>query len=61
MTTTLHLDVRALSQAMQPLVQAMLWGTMAAAVIMPVAGAVGSVVSQKIEKKWGEPTLRKGK
>lgn len=55
------LDFRALNQSIQPMVVAMFWGAVATAVVVPIAGAVGSVVSGKVEKKWGiNPTKHKG-
>ena len=50
-STIAPLDIKALNQAIQPMVAAMFWGVVATAVIVPIAGAVGSVISGKIEKK----------
>ena len=48
------LDFVALNQAIQPMVYAMFWTTVVTAVVVPIAAAVGSVLSEKVEKKWGE-------
>ncbi len=53
MVTNLQIDIKALNQSIQPLVAAAFWSAVATAIVLPVAAAVGSVVSKKIEKKWG--------
>jgi len=54
MTNTVLLDVRALNQSLQPLFWAALGAMLTSAVVVPVLGSVGKVVSGKIEKKWGD-------
>jgi len=53
MTNTVTLDTRALNQTLQPLFWAAFGAMLTTAIVVPVLGSVGKVVSGKIEKKWG--------
>lgn len=52
------LDVKALNQSIKPMVQALFWGAVATAVVLPIAGAIGTVVGSKVEKKWSSKEVK---
>ena len=52
MASTARLNITALNQQFQPLVQAAFWGALAMAALLPVAAAAGGIVAGTLEKKF---------